>query len=155
MSEELKRLFLREKPVLAILAIGELNPAYAAVIAKKIDSTFPHTCSILSEFEKHGLIQARLEGRIRYLELTDRGKTVATALHDLSLILQGPDALTLKLERLKDMAPPLDGTGSALSLGPLRRDLAKMKGLGDAELEKAVRDFDGLIIAALDKMKIK
>ncbi len=152
MSEELKRLFLREKPVLAILAVSELNPAYAAVIAKKIDSTFPHTSAILSELERHGLIQSRLDGRIRYIELTDRGKAVARALQDLSNILQRPDALYQRLERLREMAAPLDGSGSALMLGPLRRDVAKLKGQGDAELERAAQDLDGLIIAALDKM---
>ena len=74
MLEPLQRLFLREKPVLAILAVGEMEPAYAAMIAKRIDSTFPHTSSILSELEAQGLIKSRPDGRIRYLELTDRGK---------------------------------------------------------------------------------
>ena len=45
MREPLERLFLREKPVLAILAVGEIEHAYAALVAKRIDSTFPHTCS--------------------------------------------------------------------------------------------------------------
>jgi DNA-binding MarR family transcriptional regulator len=155
MSQELKRLFLREKPVLAILAINELNPAYAAVIAKKIDSTFPHTSAILSELGKHGLIQSRLDGRIRYLELTDRGKAVARVLQDLSSILQSPDARYQRLERLRKMAVPLDGSGSAFCIGPLRRDLAKLKGQGDAELERAAQGLEDQIIAALDKTQIK
>ncbi len=40
-SDPLQRLFLREKPVLALLAVGEMESAYAAMIAKRIDSTFP------------------------------------------------------------------------------------------------------------------
>ena len=155
MSDELKRLFLREKPVLAILAISELKPAYAAVIAKKIDSTFPHTSAIITELETHGLVQSRLDGRIRYLELTDRGRAVAGALHDLTNILQRPDALIIKLERLREMAEPWDDFVSALRLGPLRRDIAKLKGQGDADLEKAASDLDGLIIDALNKLKSK
>jgi DNA-binding MarR family transcriptional regulator len=155
MSEELKRLFLREKPVLAIIAISELKPAYAAVIAKRIDSTFPHTSAIITELETHGLIQSRLDGRIRYLELTDRGKAVARALHDLTSILQRPDALILKLGRLREMAEPQDGTVSALRLGPLRRDIAKLKGQGDAEPEKAASDLDSQIVDALEKMVIR
>jgi DNA-binding MarR family transcriptional regulator len=153
MSEELKRLFLREKPVLAILAINELKPAYAAVIAKRIDSTFPHTSAIITELETHDLVQSRLDGRIRYLELTDRGRAVARALHDLTSILQRPDALILKLERLQEMAEPWDDSVSALRLGPLRRDIAKLKGQGNAELEKAASDLDGLINDALNKLK--
>jgi len=155
MSEELKRLFLREKPVLAILAIRELRPAYAAVIAKRIDSTFPHTSAIITELETHGLVQSRLDGRIRYLELTDRGRAVAGALYDLTNILQRPDSLIIKLERLREMAEPWDDSMSALRLGPLRRDIAKLKGQGDAELEKAASDLDGLVIDALNKSKSK
>lgn len=155
MSEELKRLFLREKPVLAILAIRELRPAYAAVIAKRIDSTFPHTSAIITELETHGLVQSRLDGRIRYLELTDRGRAVAGALYDLTNILQRPDSLIIKLERLREMAEPWDDSMSALRLGPLRRDIARLKGQGDAELEKAASELDGLIIDALNKSKSK
>ena len=155
MSEELKRLFLREKPVLAILAIRELRPAYAAVIAKRIDSTFPHTSAIITELETHGLVQSRLDGRIRYLELTDRGRAIAGALYDLTNILRRPDSLIIKLERLREMAEPWDDSMSTLRLGPLRRDIAKLKGQGDAELEKAASDLDGLIIDALNKSKSK
>jgi hypothetical protein len=54
--DPLQRLFLREKPVLTLLAIGEMESesAYAAMIAKHIDSTFPHTSSILSELDRRG-----------------------------------------------------------------------------------------------------
>lgn len=150
MSESLKRLFLREKPVLALLAVGELKPAYAAMIAKRIDSTFPHTSSILSELEAHGLISSRPEGRIRYLELTDRGKRIERALVELFGLLQMPNAHCKRLERLRQLAA--SGEGVALRLGPLRRDLAKLKGLAeDEELQRAVQDLDAFIVAALKK----
>jgi hypothetical protein len=40
MDETLVRFFLREKPTLALLAVEEMEPAYAALITKRIDSTF-------------------------------------------------------------------------------------------------------------------
>ena len=49
MRDSLDWLFLKEKPTLALLAVGELDPAYAALVSKKIDSTFPYTSSILSQ----------------------------------------------------------------------------------------------------------
>ena len=109
MLEPLQRLFLREKPVLAILAVGEMEPAYAALIAKRIDSTFPHTSSILSDLEAQGLIKSRPDGRIRYLELTDRGKKVAKALAELADLLQKPDIEGQKLEKLRLMAASTGG----------------------------------------------
>ena len=146
--DPLQRLFLREKPVLALLAIGEMmESAYAAMIAKHIDSTFPHTSSILTELESQGLVKSRPEGRIRYLELTDRGRRIAEALQELSDLLQKPDAMMQRLERLRKIASLTEGPGpgAAFRLGPMRRDLAKLKGLGDATLRKAAEELDNEI----------
>jgi DNA-binding MarR family transcriptional regulator len=151
MLEPLQRLFLREKPVLAIFAVGEMEPAYAALVAKRIDSTFPHTSSILSELEAQGLIKSRPEGRIRYLELTDRGEKVAKALAELSDLLQKPDAEMQKLERLRQMASSTEGPNIAFRLGPLRRDLSKLNSQGDDEFRRAVQDLDASIVAALHR----
>jgi DNA-binding MarR family transcriptional regulator len=147
MRDPLQRLFLREKPVLALLAVGEMQAAYAAMIAKRIDSTFPHTSSILSELEAQGLVKSRPVGRIRYLELTDRGKRIAKSLRELSDLLRHSDAMTERLERLRKTALQKEGPGAAFRLGPLRRDLAKLKGLGDATLRKAAEELDNEIAA--------
>lgn len=147
MRDPLQRLFLREKPVLALLAVGEMDSAYAAMIAKRIDSTFPHTSSILSELEAQGLVKSRPDGRIRYLELTDRGRRIARTLQELSELLQRSDAMTERLERLRKIAPLKGGPDAAFRLGPLRRDLAKLKGLGDATLRKAAEELDNEIAA--------
>lgn len=149
MNEGLERIFLREKPTQALLAVGEMNPAYAAKVAKRIDSTFPHTSSILSLLEEHGLIRSRPEGRVRYLELTERGKKIAAALKGLSYLLGEPDAKWTMLEKLKQIATSKDGRASALVLGPLRRDLAKLKETGDEELALAAGELDRIIVAAL------
>jgi DNA-binding PadR family transcriptional regulator len=149
MHEPLERLFLREKPVLAILAVGELEPAYAALVAKRIDSTFPHTISILSQLEAQGLIDSRHEGRIRYLELTDRGKKVAKVLQELSSLLQRPDVRWTRLERIKQLsASERSSEAAALQLGPLRRDLAKIKSQGDEVLRRAAEELDMVIAIA-------
>jgi len=142
MREPLERLFLREKPVLAILAVGEIEHAYAALVAKRIDSTFPHTCSILREMETQGLVKSLPEGRINYLELTERGKSIVKALQNLSELLQRPDAMRQRLERLRQMTSLADGQNSALRLGPFRRDLAKLKSRGDGPLRREAEELD-------------
>jgi DNA-binding transcriptional ArsR family regulator len=149
MNEGLMRVFLREKPTQALLAVGEMNPAYAAIVAKRIDSTFPHTSSILSLLEEHGLIKARPEGRVRYLELTERGKKTARALKELSDLLQEPDAKWKMLEKLKQIVVFEGANAPSLRLGPLRRDLTKMKETGDEELTRAAEELDGTIVTAL------
>ena len=80
MAEEYaEQLFLQEKPTLALLAISSLNKTYASVITKEISSTFAHTTKILSKMEEHGLVEFTVEGRVKYVELTEHGmKTVET-----------------------------------------------------------------------------
>lgn len=148
MQESLDWLFLKEKPTLALLAVGELDPAYAALVAKRIDSTFPHTSSILSQLEDYGLIKARPEGRVRYLHLTDRGKKVAAELKSLQEALRAPAVLWKKADRLKELA---NLGGSELRLGPLRRDISRLKASDDDELIKAADELDRVIVAAIGK----
>lgn len=146
MTESLDWLFLREKPTLALLAVGELDPAYAALVAKRIDSTFPHTSTILSQMEEHGLVKARPVGRIRYLELTERGRKAAAVLKLLQETLQAPGALLRKIERLKEL---VDSGGTELKIGPLRRDLSKLRAAGDEDLRMAADELDRIIVAAI------
>jgi hypothetical protein len=145
MREPLERLFLREKPVLAIMALDEIEHAYAALVAKHIDSTFPHTCSIFRELETHGLVRSQPEGRINYLVLTPRGKSVVKALRELSELLQRPDAMRQRLEKLRQMASAAEGQNAILRLGPLRRDLAKLKSQGDGLLRQDAEELDTAI----------
>ncbi len=145
MQKPLERLFLREKPVSALIAVDEIEHAYGALVAKHIDSTFPHTCSIFRELEAQGLIKSRPEGRINYLELTPRGKSVVKVLRDLSELLKGQDAMRLRLERLEQMVSTTRGPNAGLRLGPLRRDLAKLKSQGDERLRMDAKELDKAI----------
>src|SRR5512137_154674 len=151
MLEPLERLFLREKPVLALIAVDEIEHAYAALVAKRIDSTFPHTCSIFRELEAHGLIKSRPEGRINYLVLTARGKSVVKALRDLSELLKKQDAMRLRMERLQQMTTSTGDADAVLRLGPLRRDLAKLKSQGDELLAKEAEELDKAIASIVNR----
>jgi DNA-binding MarR family transcriptional regulator len=150
MMETLDWLFLREKPTLALLAVGELDPAYAALVSKQIDSTFPYTSNILSQLEEQGLIRARPEGRVRYLELTSRGRKVTLGLKSLIDALRAPGVHQRKAERLRELLSSKNN-GSELELGPLRRDVSKLKGLGDEELMRTADELDLIIRAAIHK----
>lgn len=148
-QEELRRLFLREKPVLALIAIEEMENAYAAQVAKRIDSTMPHTCNILAQMEAEGLITSRPEGRVNYLKLTDRGSSLVLALRQIMDLLAKPDAMSLRLERLREMAEvtqECEAETVGLRLGPLRRDLAKIIEQGEGAMRDEARQLDGEIV---------
>jgi len=81
-DENAEKLFLQEKPTLALLFIGLMGKTYASVISKEIDSTFAHTTRILAKMEQCGLIRFTFEGRIKFVELTEYGREVDSALQD-------------------------------------------------------------------------
>jgi len=99
-DENAEKLFLQEKPTLALLFIGLMGKTYASVISKEIDSTFAHTTRILAKMEQCGLIRFTFEGRIKFVELTDFGKEVETALKDFRDII-AKEPLTETTEREK------------------------------------------------------
>jgi DNA-binding MarR family transcriptional regulator len=86
-DENAEKLFLQEKPTLALLYIGSMGKTYASVISKEIDSTFAHTTRILAKMEQSGLIRFTFEGRIKYVELTEYGKEVEAALKEFRDII--------------------------------------------------------------------
>jgi DNA-binding MarR family transcriptional regulator len=86
-DEDAEKLFLQEKPTRALLFIGSTGKTYASVVSKEIDSTFAHTTRILSKMEQSGLIRFTFEGRIKYVELTEYGKKVETALEEFRNII--------------------------------------------------------------------
>ncbi|MEA2045307.1 MAG: hypothetical protein U9N48_02100 [Euryarchaeota archaeon] len=151
MAERREFFFLREKPAQALLAVRDLDPAYASRVAKKIESTFPHTTKILTQLDEMGLIRSRLEGRIRYLELTDHGERVASALADLIEVLASSGRLWGRMERLREAIDGVKVTGpeAALCLGPLRRDAARLKDEEDEDLRRAAEELDRTILAMM------
>jgi DNA-binding MarR family transcriptional regulator len=85
--ENAEKLFLQEKPTLALLLIGSMGKTYASVISKEIDSTFAHTTRILAKMEQYGLIRFTFEGRIKFVELTEHGRDVETVLKEFRDII--------------------------------------------------------------------
>ena len=101
-DENAEKLFLQEKPTLALLFIGSMGKTYASVISKEIDSTFAHTTRILAKMEQCGLIRFTFEGRIKFVELTEYGRDVETALKDFRDII-ATGASDRKLQRKRSL----------------------------------------------------
>ena len=90
MSEEYaEQLFLQEKPTLVLLAISSFKKTYASVITKEINSTFAHTTKILSKMEDYGLVKFTVEGRVKYVELTEHGIKTVDSMKALIVALGG------------------------------------------------------------------
>ena len=100
-----------------------------------------------------GLVRSRPEGRIRRLELTKKGEIVALALSNLMKVLSRSGGEWKKMERLEAVALEAKGLTrqeATFKVGPLRRDLALLKGEDeDEDLSKAVEELDQRIVAII------
>jgi DNA-binding MarR family transcriptional regulator len=143
-DEDAEKLFLQEKPTLALLFIGSMGKTYASVISKEIDSTFAHTTRILSKMEHSGLIRFTFEGRIKFVELTEYGKEVETALEEFRNIIAKES-----LSREKSLTAGEEETEGE---GEETADKEPEEWEEEAESEKA-KELDPLSAEILEKVR--
>lgn len=80
-----KKLFLKEKPVRAIITIRRhRGEVYCSLVSKKIDTTYAHTVKILSKLEEGEMLESEKKGRKKILSLTEKGQEYAEKLADLN-----------------------------------------------------------------------
>ncbi|PIN69942.1 hypothetical protein COV93_03510 [Candidatus Woesearchaeota archaeon CG11_big_fil_rev_8_21_14_0_20_43_8] len=78
MDEKIFNVFFREKPVMMLVKLKNAkSEVYASSLAKQIDCTYSHVVKILQEMEKSGLVQFKKEGRLKLLNLTNKGSEIA------------------------------------------------------------------------------
>ncbi|AAM04870.1 TPA: winged helix-turn-helix transcriptional regulator [Methanosarcina acetivorans] len=143
-DDDAEKLFLQEKPTLALLFIGSMGKTYASVISKEIDSTFAHTTRILSKMEQSGLIRFTFEGRIKFVELTEYGKEVETALEEFRNIIAAESPASEESKKTGEEGP--DGKGEA-DEGKESEEPGK-----ETEIEKT-KELDPLSVEILEKIR--
>ena len=80
--------FFREKPASMLVELKNADSnVYASVLAKQIDCTYSHVVKILQEMHRADLINFKKEGRLKLLELTKRGREVATNIETIKGLL--------------------------------------------------------------------
>lgn len=80
--------FFREKPAMMLVALKNSDAAvYASVLAKQIDCTYSHVVKILQEMQRAELIKFKKEGRLKLLELTQKGTDIASNIESIKTML--------------------------------------------------------------------
>jgi len=105
-------LLLQKKPSSLLLAIPRCEKPYVSVLMKEADTTFAHATNLLSDFEACGLIEFASEGRMKYVQLTRRGREVVKTLQALDGVLGG-GSLLKDLRRLELRVNRIEGRLSA------------------------------------------
>jgi|GEM_PF-773942 predicted transcriptional regulator len=98
---DLESLFLNRVPPKIVTTIYELESTFPSEIAKRVDSPFAHVISVLQKLEKEGLVETKMEGRIRVTTLTERGLHLAKLLVELRKVLSDSYEVERKIEIIK------------------------------------------------------
>lgn len=157
MTDEIERLLLQKRPVQILLKIDELEMPYTSTIIKEVDTTFAHATNLLIEMEKLGLVQSHKEGRVKYIELTEHGESVANILSKLVLTMQGGEIykkisrISSKIESIfeedlkeKEELNRSEFVRISRRLGPYQREVGKLEesiSEGDEGLKNKVAEL--------------
>ncbi len=82
-SNEFTDVFLHKMPTSLLLTVRQYDRTYVSVLAKECNCTYPHAVKTLGGMERLGLLTSEKVGRVKYVQLTARGKLVADALYEL------------------------------------------------------------------------
>ena len=73
---------------LIIFLLNNRNKLCISDIAKQINCTYAHSVKILQNFKEEGCITTKKSGRVRYVELTDKGTEIAKSLQSIKKMIQ-------------------------------------------------------------------
>jgi predicted transcriptional regulator len=65
------------------------NPWHLSKLAKSSDTSYVYVTKLVARLQKSGLVSVEAKGKKRIVKLTEKGATVANAIHDLMTKLQG------------------------------------------------------------------
>lgn len=83
--EKMIDIFLKEKPVRALIIIGKNDgEIYASQVTDEIDTTYSHTVKIISRLKEQELVESKKLGRKKVLRLTEKGQLCADLFEQLN-----------------------------------------------------------------------
>ncbi len=83
MEEELKYMFIHEKPVKILVKLQSPQEYYASALSTEIDATYSHTVKILQRLEEYELVEFEERGRKKIVTLTEQGAKLAKIFTEL------------------------------------------------------------------------
>ena len=87
-KDEIFNVFFREKPALMLINLKNFKgETYASSLAKTVDCTYSHVVKILQQMEEEGLVEFDKQGRLKLLNLTDKGQDVAAFIENIRNML--------------------------------------------------------------------
>jgi len=82
-------IFFRRKPALMLVSLKKnTRMRYGSVLAKEVDCTYSHAVKILQMLEQLKLVVFDRKGRIKLIQLTPKGREVASAIESIQGLIK-------------------------------------------------------------------
>lgn len=82
-------IFFRRKPALMLVSLKKTTRMrYGSVLAKEVDCTYSHAVKILQMLEQLKLVEFDRKGRIKLIQLTPKGREVASAIESIQSLIK-------------------------------------------------------------------
>ena len=82
-NKDMVAMFLKEKPVKALVEIVRADArntsVYGSKISRKVDTTYAHTVKTLQKLEDQGFVESEKQGRKKLLTPTEKGREYGMA----------------------------------------------------------------------------
>jgi len=80
--------FFRRKPAQMLVSLRRNSRTrYGSVLAKEVDCTYSHAVKILQTLENLRLVVFEKKGRVKIIQLTEKGTNVADAIENIQQII--------------------------------------------------------------------
>ncbi len=150
----LEKMFLHEKVVDILLKILEVEKSgktpYPLKISKEVGSPYSYISKVLSEFEKHALIESEMKGRKRTVKLTEDGRRVAELIQKLRDELRKDFVARKKLAILSSFVKNLNGSSAnEEAVLPLLAEVRNLKNSDDSEVKQKAEDLERSLMEML------
>lgn len=73
--------------MMLVVLVNSDRDLYASALAKEVDCTYSHVVKVLQDMEKAGLLSFTRRGRLKIINLTSKGKKVATSIDNVRRVL--------------------------------------------------------------------
>ena len=89
----MKDIFFQEKGKAILLALAGRDGQYVTEVAEGTKGTYAHTFNLIRIMEEAGVVEASKQGRVRYINLTPRGREMAALVERFCALLDGGEVV--------------------------------------------------------------
>ncbi len=132
-DKSLLEIFFGKVPLKIVMVLGNIKSGSISELSRMLETSYAHVVKVLKILEANGVVKTEMEGRVRRVELTDRGIALYRVIKEVEDILSPEFPLRKKIKRIEEEIDRLNRSGSMSiqELIPLRYEIELLKNKTD------------------------